>query len=399
VLLEGNPGLGKTELVKQFARAVGLPWGRIQFTPDLMPSDITGTMLPNYQAGKMDEWLFEPGPVFASLLLADEINRATPKTQAAMLEAMAERQVTVLGQTYRLPEPFVVLATQNPLDHSGTYALPEAQSDRFMFKIMMPVPNAQTVRDILNKKPKPQWATAAPQSATAAPRRELFAAFNHEHARGTPNLPAGYGQAREELDKYIDAVQKQTELEAGVEQHLVTMFLASNRRFGDLHTPNQDTATTERSRSPLGGLFGGGSRQHSDQVALNKDQYQRVQQLVELFESGLGPRAVINLANAARAWALFFGANPATKVPVTAPDLAGVLLPTLRHRVKLAFDWEQRYLKLADPPPFERQGNLLEVFLADFAFHTTPQSYTTHGHYAELLKVGLTKALTRNGAS
>ena len=148
VLLEGNPGLGKTELVKRLARVMNLKAGRIQFTPDLMPADITGTLMPTGNGGLR----FQSGPIFTSLLLADEINRATPKTQSAMLEAMAEKKVTVLGEEHALPSPFVVLATQNPIDHEGTYNLPAAQADRFMFKVRMPVPDGPTVKRIVRKR-------------------------------------------------------------------------------------------------------------------------------------------------------------------------------------------------------------------------------------------------------
>lgn len=134
LLLEGLPGLGKTELVKAISRAVGLSQRRIQFTPDLLPGDITGNPILADVDGQR-RFVFQPGPIFANIVLADEINRASPKTQSALLEAMQERQVTVMGDTHRLPDPFFVLATQNPIEMEGTYALPEAQLDRFLFKI------------------------------------------------------------------------------------------------------------------------------------------------------------------------------------------------------------------------------------------------------------------------
>jgi MoxR-like ATPase len=134
VLLEGLPGLGKTELVKALSRALSLGFRRIQFTPDLLPTDITGTHILQERDGRKD-FIFHPGPVFTNLLLADEINRASPKTQSALLEAMQERRVTTLGETRPLPDPFFVLATQNPIELEGTYPLPEAQLDRFMFKV------------------------------------------------------------------------------------------------------------------------------------------------------------------------------------------------------------------------------------------------------------------------
>src|SRR5689334_20924390 len=139
-LLEGVPGLGKTLLVKTLSQAVDLKFSRIQFTPDLMPADISGTniLLENATGGK--QFQFQAGPVFANIILADEINRATPKTQSAMLEAMQEHSVTVAGIRHAMSQPFFVLATQNPIEMEGTYPLPEAQMDRFLFKLLVPSP-------------------------------------------------------------------------------------------------------------------------------------------------------------------------------------------------------------------------------------------------------------------
>jgi MoxR-like ATPase len=134
ILLEGLPGLGKTELVKALSRLLSLDFRRIQFTPDLLPTDITGSPILHEREGRKD-FVFHPGPVFTNVLLADEINRASPKTQAALLEAMQERRVTTFGETRELPDPFFVLATQNPIELEGTYPLPEAQLDRFAFKV------------------------------------------------------------------------------------------------------------------------------------------------------------------------------------------------------------------------------------------------------------------------
>ncbi len=145
-LVEGVPGLGKTMLVKAFAEATDLAFARIQFTPDLMPADVTGTTV--FVEGR-SAFEFQAGPIFANVLLADEINRATPKSQSALLEAMQERAVTVAGERHDLPEPFMVLATQNPLEMEGTYPLPEAQLDRFMFKILVKRPDAATLQRIL----------------------------------------------------------------------------------------------------------------------------------------------------------------------------------------------------------------------------------------------------------
>ncbi|WP_018256440.1 AAA family ATPase [Halomicrobium katesii] len=148
-LLESNPGLGKTTMVRTVAAVTDLQFSRIQNTPDLMPSDITGTeIIRETDSGR--EFVFEKGPVFANVVLADEINRATPKTQAALLEAMQEKQVTAAGETHELPRPFFILATQNPIDQSGTYALPEAQTDRFMLKLLVDYPDYDEERTIVD---------------------------------------------------------------------------------------------------------------------------------------------------------------------------------------------------------------------------------------------------------
>ncbi len=150
-VLEGVPGIGKTLLVRTLARVLALDFGRIQFTPDLMPADITGTNVLVERPDGGRDWEFRPGPVFANLLLADEINRATPKTQSALLEAMQERSVTVAGTTHPLPAPFFVLATQNPLEMEGTYPLPEAQLDRFMLKLLMRMPGREALGSIIDR--------------------------------------------------------------------------------------------------------------------------------------------------------------------------------------------------------------------------------------------------------
>ena len=150
VLLEGVPGLGKTMLVRTLSQAVHLDFSRIQFTPDMMPADIIGTNLIAENEGKK-HFEFQPGPLFAHILLADEINRATPKTQSALLEAMQEKHVTVGGHSYALDEPFLVLATQNPLEMEGTYPLPEAQLDRFFFKLLVKYPARDEMNTILDR--------------------------------------------------------------------------------------------------------------------------------------------------------------------------------------------------------------------------------------------------------
>lgn len=149
VLLEGVPGLGKTQLVKTLSKVLNLSFSRIQFTPDLMPADVVGTNIIVNEEG-VNKFKFEKGPVFTNLLLADEINRATPKTQSALLEAMQERTVTVGNNTYKLSEPFMVLATQNPIEMEGTYPLPEAQLDRFLFKLQVKFPNLDELMQIMD---------------------------------------------------------------------------------------------------------------------------------------------------------------------------------------------------------------------------------------------------------
>ena len=160
-LLEGVPGLGKTMLVRTLAESLDLYFSRIQFTPDLMPADITGTniLVEDPEGGR--QFAFQPGPVFANLLLADEINRATPKTQSALLEAMAEKTVTVSNQIHTLDEPFFVLATQNPLEMEGTYPLPEAQLDRFFFKLVVPYPSGEDLTEIVRRTTAPAMPEAA----------------------------------------------------------------------------------------------------------------------------------------------------------------------------------------------------------------------------------------------
>lgn len=149
VLLEGMPGLGKTRLVNILGKVMGLKFSRIQFTPDLMPADVTGTNIIDRKEGQEGMFSFQPGPIFSNIVLADEINRATPKTQSAMLQAMQEQTVTVANATYKLPNPFFVLATQNPIEMEGTYPLPEAQMDRFLFKLNVPSPDFNELKGII----------------------------------------------------------------------------------------------------------------------------------------------------------------------------------------------------------------------------------------------------------
>ncbi len=164
VMLEGVPGVAKTTIAKTFANVIGLSFSRIQLTPDLMPADITGSMVYDQ---KTSEFVVRKGPIFANVVLADEINRATPKTQSALLEAMQERQVTIEGKTYSLPEPFFVIATMNPVEYEGVYTLPEAQLDRFMMRIRIGYPDREDELEFLRRK-----SEGAPQTVNQIADRE-----------------------------------------------------------------------------------------------------------------------------------------------------------------------------------------------------------------------------------
>ena len=170
VLLEGVPGLGKTLLVRTLGQVLDLPFSRIQFTPDLMPADILGTNLVVENAAGRREFQFQKGPIFANLILADEVNRTTPKTQSAMLEAMQEKSVTAGGEIRRLSDPFFVLATQNPIDQEGTYPLPEAQLDRFFFKLLVGYPSATELTEVLIRTTE----ASAPSVQKVIDRTELI---------------------------------------------------------------------------------------------------------------------------------------------------------------------------------------------------------------------------------
>jgi MoxR-like ATPase len=187
VLLEGLPGLGKTELVKALAKAIQLEPKRVQFTPDLLPGDITGNPVLQELDG-MKSFVFRPGPLFGNLVLADEVNRASPKTQSALLEAMQERQVTVMGEVHRLPQPFFVLATQNPIELEGTYPLPEAQLDRFLFKLEV----TRSSIDVLERIVLERDLGAEPAVAHVLTGDELLGIMKVSRRIYLPNVVARY---------------------------------------------------------------------------------------------------------------------------------------------------------------------------------------------------------------
>ena len=303
VLLEGNPGLGKTELVKRLAHVMNLKAGRIQFTPDLMPADITGTLMPTGNGGLR----FQSGPIFTSLLLADEINRATPKTQSAMLEAMAEKKVTVLGEEHVLPSPFIVLATQNPIDHEGTYSLPAAQADRFMFKVRMPVPDGPTVRRIVRKRA----GAGAPDPQAGSPTAPKAEPASYD-------LPAD-ARAAESLVRDISQVIRSIAPLPAVEAHVTNLFLATNRSFAGLSHPSGTRADIE--------------------AAARRIQY------------GMSPRAAGDIMLAAKAWVCLSDTDVQY---VAASHLQAVVVHALRHRLRLSLDDDHAAVDDVDADPERR---------------------------------------------
>ncbi len=275
VLLEGVPGLGKTLLIRTLAQALQLTFARVQFTPDLMPADITGTTIVTEvdrpDGSRSRQFTFQPGPIFGQMVLADEINRATPKTQSALLEAMQERSVTVGGTTHKLPKPFFVMATQNPLEQEGTYPLPEAQLDRFFFKLVVGYSTREEMAEILNR-------TTAGAGAEA-----------------TPVLNAASIIESQEL-------VRQVAIAPSIQDYAVRLVLASQ------------PASPDSSGVMSGGQFA-------------------TPMVAKFVRVGASPRAAQALVLGAKCRALLDG-----RATVSVTDLQAVAMPALRHRLILNFE-------------------------------------------------------------
>jgi MoxR-like ATPase len=222
VLLEGVPGVAKTLLVRSFSRALGLDTHRVQFTPDLMPGDVTGSLIYNARGGEFE---FREGPVFTHVLLADEINRTPPKTQSSLLEAMEERQVSADGVTRPLPDPFLVAATQNPVEHEGTYELPEAQLDRFLLKLLIDVPAREAEIDVLRR-----------HAAGFSPRAldGLVAVVDAERIRAAQRAASSVGVSDEVLGYVVDlarATRDSPSVQLGASPRASTALLATAKAW------------------------------------------------------------------------------------------------------------------------------------------------------------------------
>lgn len=292
-LLEGVPGLGKTLLIRTLSRALDLSFSRIQFTPDLMPADIVGTtVLTEFDEAdgrKSRRFTFQRGPIFAQMVLADEINRATPKTQSALLEAMAEKSVTVAGVSHALDKPFFVLATQNPLEQEGTYPLPEAQLDRFFFKLLVTAPTRGDLHEVLGRT-----TTAANQ--TVSPVLNTARVLEHQ------------------------ALIRQVAITPAIQDYAVRLVLATHPR----------TASGASASASLGASTGGGGASSASSTAPESFSTPMVDRFVKV---GASPRAAQTLVLAAKCRALL-----ASRSAVTTEDIKSAATPALRHRLILTFE-------------------------------------------------------------
>ncbi|HLP09510.1 MAG TPA: MoxR family ATPase [Opitutaceae bacterium] len=296
VLLEGMPGLAKTLLVRSLGRALGVQFERIQFTPDLLPSDVVGTMIFQPRDG---QFTVHKGPVFANLVLADEINRAPAKVQSALLEAMQERQVTIGGSSLKLPAPFFVMATQNPIEQEGTYPLPEAQTDRFLFKLLVDYPDAAEERTMLDR-----WG-----AVTAQPELQ----------------PVSTGEELLGLRKQVDAIHA-----APAVQGYILALVRQTRVLAGTLAPTQNGE---------GRMQNAGSPPALPQLETQNSKLETAAAARRLLSFGASPRASLALLQSARALAWMRGQEFVTPALVQelAPDI-------LRHRIGLTYEAEAEEL-------------------------------------------------------
>lgn len=290
VLLEGVPGLGKTLLVKTLSRALGFEFRRIQFTPDLMPADILGTQLIAESESGAKEFQFVPGPIFANIVLADEINRATPRTQSALLEAMEEQQVTIAGKTSLLEDPFFVMATQNPIEMEGTYPIPEAQMDRFFFKLNVLSPDHDSLKKILERT----------TSSTAHDARTVFGAGD------------AAGRVRE-----MRMLVREVMISSEIEDFVVRFVMATH--------PEQNIHDINHSNSMKGFTKEGGA---SNNVTS------------QFISYGASPRGGQAIVLASKVTALLDG-----RANVSYEDVRKVAIPALNHRLVLNFEADAENIK------------------------------------------------------
>jgi len=274
ILLEGVPGLAKTLAVKSIAEITGLDFKRIQFTPDLLPADLTGTMIWEQSKGSFS---VRKGPVFANLILADEINRAPAKVQSALLEAMEEKQVTIGENSYPLPDPFIVLATENPIEHEGTYSLPEAELDRFLMKLLVVYPQPLEELDIV-KNSRPLSANNVKNAAPLSPA------------------------VKSEDIAFLRGVADSIHIDGGITKYIVSIVTATR--------PVSGAQTQEQIRSRAEGVY-------------------------KYISFGASPRASIALYRCSRIFAMFRG-----RAFVSPDDVKTAALPVLRHRIVLSYEAE-----------------------------------------------------------
>jgi MoxR-like ATPase len=299
ILLEGVPGLAKTLAVKSLAEITGLAFKRIQFTPDLLPADVTGTLVWEQSAGKFS---VRRGPVFANVILADEINRAPAKVQSALLEAMEEHQVTIGEETHPLPDPFFVLATQNPIEHEGTYALPEAELDRFLLKLLVRYPS-----------PEEELRILIPGNSLGHPSAETGAGNSSKREKAPALAPILGSSQLESLRAAADAVR----LDDKIAEYIVSV-VAATRPLATRNAP---------SRSPAAGPLGGRTQEAAGRAGREG--------LYRYISFGASPRASIALYRCCRILALFDGR------PFVIPeDVKAAALPVLRHRIVLSYEAE-----------------------------------------------------------